>query len=63
MYDVVWVLVMVLNSIEEYFREIKLWLLIDSFIYVNVEVMEYFNRFLEVINFVGVIVSMWDKLF
>lgn len=57
MYDVVWVLVMVLNSIEEYFREIKLWLLIDSFIYVNVEVMEYFNRFLDEINFIGVIVS------
>ena len=52
---------MALNKTEEYLRETKSWLSIDSFTYANAEVMEYFNRSLEATNFAGVTVSTRDK--
>lgn len=61
-YDAVWTLAMALNRTEEYLRETKSGLSIDSFTYASTEVMEYFNRSLEETNFTGVTVSRRDKL-
>lgn len=60
-YDAVWALAMALNRTEEYLRETKSRLSIDSFTYANKEVMEYLNRSLEETNFAGVTVSRLDK--